>query len=72
MREIKSIKKTNFVKKILIKICRMLGYELIDQNNLEFPVSKKNYQDVISVPGNKSISLFSNFDFIELMISSYF
>ena len=57
MREIKSTKKTNFIKKILIKICRKFGYELIDQNTLEFPVSSKNYGDLLSVPGNKSISL---------------
>ena len=57
MKEIKSIKKTGFVKKILIKICRLFGYELIDQSTLEFPVSNKNSQDFISIPGNKSISL---------------
>ena len=57
MREIKSIKKTNFIKKILIKICRIFGYELIDQSTLEFPASNKNSQDFISIPGNKSISL---------------
>jgi len=45
------------MKKILIKICRIFGYELIDQKTLEFPVSNKNYEDLISVPGNKSISL---------------
>ena len=57
MKEIKSTKKTSFIKKILIKICRIFGYELIDQSTLEFPVSNKNYQDIISIPGNKSISL---------------
>ena len=57
MREIKSIKKTGFLKKILIKICRKLGYELIDQSTLEFPTSNKNSQDFLSIPGNKSISL---------------
>jgi len=57
MREIKNIKKTSFIKKVLIKICRIFGYELIDQSTLEFPVSNKNYQDLISIPGNKSISL---------------
>ena len=46
MKEIKSIKKTGLIKKVLIKICRIFGYELIDQSNLEFPVSKKNYQDL--------------------------
>ncbi len=57
MREIKKIKKTSFIKKVLIKICRIFGYELIDQSTLEFPVSNKSYQDLISIPGNKSISL---------------
>ena len=57
MREIKSTKKTHFLKKILIKICRILGYELIDQSNLEFPVSNKTYGDSISVAGAKSIAL---------------
>ena len=57
MKEIKSKKQTNFIKKILIKICRIFGYELIDQSTLEFPVSNKNYQDLISVPGKKSIAL---------------
>ena len=57
MREIKSIKKTNFIKKILIKICRIFGYELIDQSTLDLPVSNKKYENIISVPGNKSISI---------------
>ena len=57
MKEIKSKKQTNFIKKFLIKICRIFGYELIDQSTLEFPVSNKNYQDLISVPGKKSIAL---------------
>ena len=57
MKEIKSTKKTHFLKKILIKICRILGYELIDQSNLEFPVSNKTYGDSISVAGAKSIAL---------------
>ncbi len=57
MKQIKSTKKTSFVKKILIKICRILGYELIDQSILEFPTSKKRYDEVISKPGKKSITL---------------
>ena len=39
MKEIKTIKKTSFIKKVLIKTCRIFGYELIDQSTLEFPVS---------------------------------
>ena len=57
MKEIKNIKKTKFLKKILIKLCRLIGYELIDQSNLTYPVSNKNYQETISIPGNKSITL---------------
>ena len=57
MKEIKSKKQTHFIKKFLIKICRILGYELIDQSTLDFPVSNKKYEDLISIPGNKSISL---------------
>ena len=57
MKEIKSSKKTNFIKKILIKICRIFGYELIDQSTLKFPVSNKDYKETLSVPGKKSISL---------------
>ena len=48
MREIKKIKKTSFIKKVLIKICRIFGYELIDQSTLEFPVSKKNIKILLA------------------------
>ncbi len=57
MKEIKSTKKTNILKKFLIKICRIIGYEIIDQSNLSFPVSNKNYDDSMSIPGTKSITL---------------
>ena len=57
MKEIKSTKKTSIIKKIFIKICRILGYELIDQSSLEFPVSDKKSKDTLSIPGKKSFSL---------------
>ncbi len=57
MKEIKSFKKTGFIKKIFVKICRIVGYELIDQSTLDFPVSHKRYNDLISSPGNKSVTL---------------
>ncbi len=57
MREIKSTKKTSFLKKIFIKICRVLGYELMDQSSLEFPVSDKKSKDTLSIPGKRSFSL---------------
>ena len=40
MKKIKKSKKTNFFKKIFIKFCRKLGYEIIDQNNFKIPTSK--------------------------------
>ena len=57
MKEIKSRKKSGFFKKVFVKICRILGYELIDQSSLEFPVSNKKSDDTLSVPGVKSFSL---------------
>ena len=57
MKEIKSTKKTGYIKRVLIKICRVFGYELIDQSTLDLPVSSKSYEDTISIPGNKSISI---------------
>lgn len=57
MREIKTSKKTGVFKKIFIKICRLLGYELVDQSTLEFPVSNKKFSNGYSIPGKKSFSL---------------
>ena len=62
MKEIKSTKKTGLFKKLIIKICRILGYELIDQSSLEFPVSNKKSEDTISIPGKKSFSLEINLE----------
>jgi hypothetical protein len=49
--------KTNFIKKIFIKICRILGYEIIDQNNLYLPTSNKYIGEELSKAGKKSINL---------------
>ena len=57
MKKIENTKKNNFFKKILIKICRLLGYELIDQSSLEYPVSNKKNTDSLSIPGKLSHSL---------------
>ncbi len=57
MKEIKSSKKTNVLKKLFIKICRLSGFELIDQSNLEFPVSQIRDKSQFSEPGKKSVSL---------------
>ena len=57
MKKIKTKKSSNFVKKIFVKVCRMLGYELIDQNNFEIPTLEKNAIENISIAGKKSISM---------------
>ena len=57
MKKIENTKKNNFFKKILIKLCRLLGYELIDQSSLEYPVSNKKNTDSLSIPGKLSYSV---------------
>ena len=57
MKKIHLKKKNNFLKKIFIKLCRNLGYEIIDQNNFEIPTLNKNAYDNISIIGKKSISI---------------
>jgi hypothetical protein len=57
MKEVKSKKSSNPVKKIFIKLCRLMGYEIIDQSNFYIPTSDKNLDETLSEPGVKSISL---------------
>jgi hypothetical protein len=57
MKKIKNNKKNNFVKKLFVKLCRIIGYEIIDQNNFSFPVSKKESSDNLSTQGKNSISI---------------
>ena len=57
MKKIKTKKSSNFVKKIFVKVCRVLGYEIIDQNNFEIPTLEKNAIENISIAGKKSISI---------------
>ena len=57
MKKIKTKRKNNFVKKIFVKVCRILGYEIIDQNNFEIPTLEKNAIENISIAGKKSISI---------------
>jgi len=56
MKEIKNSKKS-IIKKIFIKICRLLGYEIIDQSNFFIPTLNKSLNDKISIKGKKSINL---------------
>jgi len=57
MKNIKNSKKTGFLKKLFIKICRKLGFEIIAQNTFEIVTSGKKINDDISVIGEKSINL---------------
>ena len=49
--------KKNFLKKIFIKICRLFNYEIIDQARYEIPTSGKKLDEILSIPGKKSISV---------------
>ena len=57
MKKTKNLQKKNFLKKIFIKFCRILGFEIIDQANFNSPTLAKNLNETLSVPGNKSITL---------------
>ena len=57
MKEVKSYKNSNPFKKIFIKLCRLMGYEIIDQSNFYIPTSDKTLNETLSKPGIKSINL---------------
>ena len=57
MKNIKNTKKTGFLKKVFIKICRKLGFEIIDQNTFEIVTSGKRINDDLSLIGQNSINL---------------
>jgi len=45
------------MKKLFIKIARLLGYEIIDQNNFVSPTLGKDLDDDLSLINRKSIIL---------------
>ena len=53
----KTKKNKNFLKKIFIKICRIFGYEIIDQSNFFVPTLNKKLSDNLNIQGKKSITL---------------
>ena len=57
MKNIKNSNKSSFLKKIFIKICRKLGYEIIDQNKFEIITSNKKMNEDLSLLGYNSINL---------------
>ena len=57
MKKIENTKKTNFLKKLFIKLCRIIGFEIIDQSSLYIPTSKKLASETLSDPGKKIITI---------------
>ena len=55
MRQIEKTYKKGVLRKILIKMCRLLGYELIDQADMSFATSLN--KENASIIGKKSITL---------------
>ena len=49
--------KKSLIKKIFIKICRLLDFEIIDQNNFFVPTLRKNLNENLNIPGKKSITV---------------
>tara|TARA_Y100000590_G_C15666022_1_gene994467 strand:- start:243 stop:1274 length:1032 start_codon:yes stop_codon:yes gene_type:complete len=57
MKEQKYPNKTNFFKKIFIKVCRIFGYEIIDQSSFYVPTQEKFLNENLNIQGKKSINL---------------
>ena len=57
MKEINRAVKISFFKKIFIKICRILGYEIIDQSTFYVPTQNKFLNENLNIQGKKSITL---------------
>ena len=57
MKEQKNTIDKNLFKKIFIKICRVFGFEVIDQSNYLVPTLKKSLNENLNIPGKKSINL---------------
>ena len=49
MKEVKSNKK-NLLTKIFIKLCRVFGFEIIDQSNFSIPTSGRSINESVSIP----------------------
>ena len=57
MKNFQNSKKTGFLKKIFIKLCRILGFEIIDQNTFEIVTINKKINDEVTIIGKNSINL---------------
>ncbi len=57
MKEIKNTIKKGFLKKIFIKICRIFGFEIIDQSSFSIPSMNKQINNELSTLGKNSINI---------------
>ncbi len=57
MKNIENSKKTGFLKKIFIRLCRKLGFEIIDQNTFKIVTLNKKINEQISEIGKNSVNL---------------
>jgi hypothetical protein len=55
--KIQKSNKKSFLKKIFVKICRLLNFEIIDQSSFTVPTLKKRLNENLSNAGKKSITL---------------
>jgi archaellin len=55
--KIQKSNKKSLLKKIFIKICRLLNFEIIDQSDFTVPTLKKKISENLSAAGRKSITL---------------
>jgi hypothetical protein len=55
--KIQKSNKKNFLKKIFIKICRLLNFEIIDQSEFTVPTLKRKLDENLSISGKKSITI---------------
>ena len=51
MKKIQIKKKNNFFKKIFIKFCRIIGFEIIDQSTFSSPSLGKKLNETMSIQG---------------------
>ena len=57
MKKLENTKKNNIFKRIFIKFCRLIGFEIIDQSDLSSPTLSKNLSETLTIQGKKSITI---------------
>ena len=57
MKKINNTKKPSFLKKLFVKLCRLIGFEIIDQSSLNLPVSNRLATDNLGNLGEGIITI---------------